>query len=95
MTAGLLASSSALTGIASLAGAGLGAGYFWALRRTTSLYAAGGGMLLPALLTLGRMAAAVLGFTLAAKAGAAPLLAAAAGFLAARSLALRAVRRSL
>ena len=75
-----------------LLGTGLGLGYFWALGRTASLYAAGGGMLVPALLTAGRMAGAVLVLGAAAKAGAMPLLAMALGFLVARALALRAVR---
>ncbi len=75
-----------------LLGIGFGLGYFWALGRTARLYAAGGGMLAPTLLTAGRMAGAVLVLGAAAKAGAMPLLAMALGFLVARALALRAVR---
>jgi N-ATPase, AtpR subunit len=75
-----------------LVGTGLGLGYFWALGRTARLYAAGSGMLAPALLTAGRMAGAVLVLGAAAKAGAMPLLAMALGFLVARAVALRAVR---
>jgi N-ATPase, AtpR subunit len=88
MTLDLAASAVA----ALLLGTALGLGYFWALGRTAWLYAAGGGMLAPALLTVGRIAGAVLLLGAAAKAGAMPLLAMALGFLVARALALRAVR---
>ena len=64
--------------------------YFAALERTVILFASGRGWLGALGLTLGRVAAAVIFLGLAAKLGALSLLAAFAGFLLARTLALRA-----
>ncbi len=66
--------------------------YFAALRRTVTLFAAGRGWFVPVALTLGRIAAAIIVLALAAKLGAAALLAMFIGFLLARTLALRAAR---
>jgi F1F0 ATPase subunit 2 len=77
------------------AGLALGVAYFAALRRTTDLYAAGRGWTIPASLTLGRLVAAAGFFALAANFGAMPLLAVFSGFLIARGLALRAVKRAV
>ena len=77
-----------------IAGLVLGLAYFAALRRTAALLGAGGSRLRPLLLTLVRVAGAALAFVFAARLGAPPLLAAFLGFLAARALALRWVRRS-
>lgn len=76
-----------------LAGAAFGLVYFAALDRTVVLLAAGRGWLGPAALTFGRIGAATILLALIARLGAAPLLAAFLGFLAARAVALRAVRR--
>ena len=75
-------------------GFGLGVIYFAALRRTVALIATPGAALQAIAFTLGRGAAAlgVLGF--AAWLGAVPLLSAFAGFLLARSSALRRGRRA-
>ncbi len=85
MTAALLAAM-ALTGFI------FGLIYFLALWRTASLFATGRGSLAPAFLTVGRIAAAALFLTLAAKLGAAYLLAAFCGFLFARTAALQHAR---
>lgn len=71
----------------------LGAAYFTALRWTVDLFAAGPGRLMPAMLTLGRLAAAALFLVVAARSGALPLLSAFLGFLVARTVALRWARR--
>ena len=92
MTAAPLLPALAVAAAFAAAGIGFGRLYFAALRRTAVLYAAGQRGLAPAALTLGRIAAAVLGFALAVRFGALPLLAAFAGFLAARTLALRGAR---
>jgi hypothetical protein len=76
-----------------LSGFGFGLLYFAALERTVSLFAAGCGWLSPLAFTLGRIAAAGIFLGLAAKFGAVSLLAAFAGFLLARAVALRAARR--
>jgi N-ATPase, AtpR subunit len=65
--------------------------YFAALRRTATSFTAGRRLVALAL-TLGRIGAAVLFLGLAAKLGAASLLAAFLGFLLARMVALRAAR---
>lgn len=80
--------------LAAIAGLLFGLAYFAAMRRTVAIFVAGGGWARPGALTLARLAAAGCGFALAAWFGAAPLLAAMAGFLAARTLALRAARRA-
>jgi N-ATPase, AtpR subunit len=86
--------------IAAFAAAGLVFGrlYFAVLRRTVERLGtrtgSGLGRLAPAALTLARIAGATLFLGLAARFGALPLLAAFFGFLVARSLALRATRRT-
>jgi len=77
-----------------LAGLGFGLAYFAALRRTVDLYVAGHSRFLATALTIGRLVAAVLFCGFAARFGALSLLVALLGFLAARSLALRAARRA-
>lgn len=74
------------------AGVLLGLAYFACLRWTAELFAAEGGWARPALLTLGRFVVVTAAFGLAARWGAIPLLAAFAGFLVARGLALRQAR---
>ena len=76
-----------------LAGFVFGLAYFAAVQRTALLFAAGRGWLAPVALTVGRIGAAVLFLALAARLGAAPLLAGFAGFLLARAVALRVARR--
>ncbi len=80
--------------VASFAFAGLafGLAYFSVLRRTVELYATGHGILVPAVLTLGRLAAAILLLGVTARVGILPLLVSFIGFLLARALALRGVR---
>ena len=68
--------------------------YFAALQRSVRLFASNGGWLRPLAFTLGRMAAAVVFLSLAAKLGAACLLAAFLGFLLARTVSLRVARRT-
>jgi hypothetical protein len=77
------------------AGFAFGLAYFWALRRSVAALATGNGWWRPAAFTLGRIAAALIFLVLAAKLGTAALLAAFAGFLAARAAALRAARRAV
>lgn len=84
----------AIAAVFATAGLLSGQAYFAALRRSVELYAAGSFRLVPAGLTLARIAGALLFFGLAARVGALPLLAAFLGFLLARSLALGSVRRS-
>ncbi len=76
-----------------LAGFVFGLVYFAAVQRSATLFAAGSGWLAPAALTIARIAAATTLLALAAKLGAASLLAAFAGFLLARAVALRAASR--
>ena len=76
-----------------LAGFAFGLVYFAAVKRTATLFAAGSGWLAPAALTIARIASAATLLALAAKPGAASLLAAFAGFMLARTVALRAARR--
>jgi hypothetical protein len=83
-----------LLGSLALAGFVFGLAYFAALRRTAILFAARRGWLVPLALTLGRIGAAVVFLAFAAKMGAASLLAAFAGFLLARAVALRALGRA-
>ena len=92
MTDAALAHSLALALVAATAGLAFGLAYFAVLRRTSDLYGTGGSRLVPAALTLGRVAGAMLFFGFAARLGALPLLAVFGGFLLARLLALRAVR---
>lgn len=84
----------ALAAAMAAAGFVFGLAYFAALRQSVAALAAGADWWRPAALTLGRIAAALVFLVLAAKLGAAALLAALAGFLAARAAALRAARRA-
>jgi hypothetical protein len=68
--------------------------YFATVKWTAALFASGGGWMAPLGLTLGRIGAAVIFLSLAARLGAAALLAASLGFLLARTLAVRAERRA-
>ena len=79
-----------------LAAGGLifGWGYFAALRRGVVAYVAHNRGWRAVAWTLARLAAAVLFFGLAVRAGAWPVLAAFLGFLAARQIAVRAARRA-
>ena len=72
-----------------IAGFIFGLFYFAAVQRTAALLAARKNWLGPLALTLGRMAAAAIFLTLAAKLGAASLLSVFIGFLLARAVALR------
>jgi hypothetical protein len=67
--------------------------YFAAVQRTAILFAAGRGWLAPVTLTIARIGLAATFLALAARLGAAPLLAAFAGFMLARAVALRTARR--
>ena len=79
---------------AAFAGVVVGLVHFAALWRSIELYSAGRGQLAAAALTLGRVAGTIVFFGLAARLGALPLLASFFGFLLARTLALRAARRT-
>lgn len=79
--------------IMAIGGFAFGLLYFAALKRTVLTLASHRGVLAPLSLTLGRVAAAVGFLALAARLGAAPLLAAFVGFLVARAVALRRERR--
>lgn len=82
-----LASAMAFTGFA------FGLVYFAALRQTAALIAAGGDRRRLSAFTIGRMGVVTILLTLAARLGATPLLATFLGFLVARGVALRAMRR--
>jgi hypothetical protein len=75
------------------AGLAFGLLYFASVRRTAALLTARKGLAWPLAFTFGRIAAAALFLALAARLGAAPLLAAFLGFLLARTVALRKARR--
>ncbi len=92
MTHEALISISSLTMTMALIGFAFGLAYFAALRRTVTLFAAGRGWFVPVALTLGRIGVAIIVLVLAAKLGAASLLATFIGFLLARTVALRAGR---
>ena len=77
-----------------IAGFAFGRLYFAMLRRTVAFFAAGQGWLRPLVLTLGRIGGAVALFAIAARLGAAALMAAFLGFLMARAIALRIARRA-
>jgi len=77
-----------------IAGFIFGLFYFAAVQRTAALLAARKNWLGPLALTLGRMGAAAIFLTLAAKLGAASLLSAFLGFLLARAVALRNAART-
>lgn len=93
MTHETLIADSSLAVTMTVLGIAFGLAYFAALRRTVARFATGGGWFVPVALTLGRIGLAVLLLGLAAKLGAVALLATFAGFLIARTLALRAGRR--
>ena len=80
--------------ILGFAGLIFGLVYFAALRRTVALFAEGRSRFSPLALTLGRVVAALIFLGVAAHLGAASLLAAFIGFLLARTIALRAERRT-
>ena len=94
MTHNSLIIHSELTFMMALAGFALGLAYFAALKRSVALFVGGKGWFGLLALTLGRIGAAAGSLFVAAKLGAAPLLAAFIGFLMARALALRAERRA-
>jgi NhaP-type Na+/H+ or K+/H+ antiporter len=75
------------------AGLAVGLAYFALVRKSAEQLAAGRGWLHPSLLTALRLAAAAAFFAAAARCGAAPLLAAFCGFLLARWLTVRTLRR--
>lgn len=77
-----------------VAGIVFGLAYFATLRRAVTLFTAGRGWVGPLALTLARIAAAVIFLGLAAKLGAAALIAAFLGFLLARTVMLRVARRA-
>jgi hypothetical protein len=90
---GFQASPELLAGLA-VAGFAFGLAYFAAMRRTAARFAACRGLAVPVALTVVRIAAAALFLGLAAKMGAAQLLATFAGFLVARIFAMRAAGRN-
>jgi len=94
MSDGTFAADAPLLLAMAVAGVAFGLLYFAALRRTVTHLAARSGWATPLLFTVSRVGAALVFLALAATLGAAPLLAAFAGFLVARGLALRAVRRN-
>jgi hypothetical protein len=94
MTYAAMISRSALMVIMAIAGLVFGSLYFAALKRSVTLFVGGCRWLRPLALTLGRMTAAAAFLFIVAKLGAAPLLAAFAGFLVARAFALREQRRA-
>ena len=77
-----------------LSGLAFGYAYFAVLRRTVDLCTAGRGLLIPLILTVGRLATAILFLGVAARIGALPLLLAFLGFLVARRFALLTARRA-
>jgi hypothetical protein len=83
-----LAFSMALSGVV------FGLLYFAALRRTSILLAAGGRCINLLVLTFSRILGIVVFLSLTAKLGAAALLAAFGGFLAARATAVRVIQRA-
>ncbi len=74
---------------AALVGFALGTGYFACLRFTVRAHVAGTGRGAAVALTCARLIGAVLVFTIAARVGAGALLGAFAGFLVARTIAVR------
>ena len=94
MTHNTLLIDPGLTILMAFAGLALGLVYFASLKRSVTLLVGGKSWLTALALTLGRIGAVVALLYLAAKLGAAPLLAAFIGFLMARVLALRAERRT-
>ena len=94
MTHNALSIDPELTIAMAVAGLAFGWVYFASLKHSVALFVGGKGWLGPLALTLGRIGAAGAFLLVAAKLGAAPLLAAFIGFLMARALALRAERRA-
>jgi hypothetical protein len=94
MTHSTLMTHPELTLMMAFTGLLLGLIYFATLKRSVNLFVGGKGWFGPLALTLGRIGAAAAFLFVAAKLGAAPLLAAFIGFLIARVLALRAEKRS-
>ena len=94
MTHAALIANPDLTILMAFAGFVFGLAYFATLKRSVALLSTGRGWFGPVALTLGRIGAAVGFLFIAAKLGAAPLLAAFLGFLLARTTALRAARRA-
>jgi hypothetical protein len=94
MNDGTLASTLVLAAAMALAGLALGLTYFHALRRTVDAFAGGRGWLGLAGLTLARITGAVIVLTFMARLGAMPLIAGFLGFLLARAITLRSVRRA-
>ena len=94
MTHNSLIVHSELTFMMALAGFTLGLAYFAALKRSVALFVGRKGWFGLLALTLGRIGATAGFLFVAARLGAAPLLAAFIGFLMARALALRAERRA-
>jgi F1-F0 ATPase (N-ATPase) AtpR subunit len=93
MTYDALASTVGLPLATAVAGLAFGLVYFAALRRTVVLFAAQRSWIGPVALTVARIAAAVILLGIAARLGAAPLLAAFIGFLLARAVVLHSARR--
>ena len=91
---GMLDSSASLALLAALLGLCVGIAYFRALRRTVDVLAGGRGWPGPLALTALRLGGAAVLFGLMARLGAMPLLGGFLGFLLARAIALRAMRRS-
>jgi hypothetical protein len=94
MTYATVVSQSELMVLAAAAGLMFGLLYFAALKRSVTLFVGSHGWLGPLALMLGRFGAAAGFLFVAAKLGAAPLLAAFLGFLMARAVVLRAERRA-
>jgi N-ATPase, AtpR subunit len=94
MTRNALSMDPGLTVFMAVAGIVFGLVYFATLKLSVTLFVAGKGWFGPTALTLGRIGAAVALLYVAAKLGAAPLLAAFIGFLMARAWALRAEGRA-
>ncbi len=92
MTHNSLVAHPELAAMTAFAGLLFGLLYFATLRRSVALFVGRKGWLGPLALTMGRFGAAAGFLLVAAKLGAAPLLAAFVGFLIARALALHAQR---
>jgi hypothetical protein len=80
--------------VTAIMGATFGVTYFALVRRTAMLFAQGEGWLEVGALTFARLAASIAFFSLIARLGAEPLLAAFLGFLAGRALSLKSARSS-
>jgi hypothetical protein len=93
MSADIILASVPLGLAMAAAGTAFGLVYFAALRWTSVLLAPDGGWMFPLAFTASRMGGAIAFFVLAAKLGAVPLILAFTGFLAARAVAIRLIRR--